>query len=408
MPSCRGNARTHQQSTGPHSESSAYSGRSFIARVRAFYLGFGMNDPVTCTVCGSVGERSRQQQLTCLSAECVKEHKKRCKAVARARDRAKGKKWYYDWVCGFCGGVTKTTAGKQHDKPYECKGCRQERRAVERSKKKAAHKPTTHDRMIQRRATVDIGWCSHCGLSKRDKARTCHREACKKRQVRVWARKTQYDTCPDCGSKKFVKSNRCQPCAILLGKKKTKKRHILNKSRGVSACVVCSEWFIRAYCDSYLTCSEGCRATWTAKRRREWELDKKKKDPKFAALKRIRGQYGSQFDNYKRRLERMGRKPGSKIARGKFFEFLGYGEDELYAHLANKLELGMTMQNHGNNGWHIDHIIPAVNFDMTCESDVKQCWALSNLKPRWATTAIARANGSDMIGNINKCDRFIG
>jgi hypothetical protein len=59
---------------------------------------------------------------------------------------------------------------------------------------------------------------------------------------------------------------------------------------------------------------------------------------------------------------------------------------------------------------HIDHIIPRSHFEYESEEDeqFKQCWALSNLQPRWATTRIAEKYGSEQVGNLNKGARFIG
>ena len=42
----------------------------------------------------------------------------------------------------------------------------------------------------------------------------------------------------------------------------------------------------------------------------------------------------------------------------------------------------MTWDNHGE-GWHVDHIIPQVNFSYTSLDDPAflECWSLANLRP---------------------------
>jgi hypothetical protein len=44
---------------------------------------------------------------------------------------------------------------------------------------------------------------------------------------------------------------------------------------------------------------------------------------------------------------------------------------------------GMSMKNYGR-AWHIDHIIPCSAFDLTNESQVRQCFHFSNMRPMWA------------------------
>lgn len=66
----------------------------------------------------------------------------------------------------------------------------------------------------------------------------------------------------------------------------------------------------------------------------------------------------------------------------KGFSDLGYGKEELCAHLESMFADGMTWENYGL--WHIDHIRPCASFDLTNTDDFNECWALSNLQPLWA------------------------
>lgn len=76
----------------------------------------------------------------------------------------------------------------------------------------------------------------------------------------------------------------------------------------------------------------------------------------------------------------------------KWRDALGYSMEELKKHLESQFEPGMSWDNHGRNGWHIDHIIPisAFNFTSTDDLDFKKCWALSNLRPMWAGDNISK------------------
>lgn len=72
---------------------------------------------------------------------------------------------------------------------------------------------------------------------------------------------------------------------------------------------------------------------------------------------------------------------------GRHWESLvGYTIEELVAHLENQFLPGMSWENYGKNGWHIDHIIPiaAHNFNTIDDEDFRKCWALNNLQPLWA------------------------
>jgi len=79
-------------------------------------------------------------------------------------------------------------------------------------------------------------------------------------------------------------------------------------------------------------------------------------------------------------------KTGSKGKR-KTFDLLGYTSENLRAHLERQFLPGMTWENYGFYGWHIDHIIPlsAYNYNTPDDIDFKRAWALTNLAPMWAS-----------------------
>lgn len=61
----------------------------------------------------------------------------------------------------------------------------------------------------------------------------------------------------------------------------------------------------------------------------------------------------------------------------------GYTIDELLAHLQKQFLPGMSLQNYGKRGWHIDHIVPVDDFDLSNPDEFKACWSLGNLRPIW-------------------------
>lgn len=71
---------------------------------------------------------------------------------------------------------------------------------------------------------------------------------------------------------------------------------------------------------------------------------------------------------------------------------LGWTIQELKAHLEKQFRFGMSWKNYGE--WQIDHIKPRSLFSFTTHADpeFKECWALSNLQPLWATENATKGN----------------
>jgi len=45
---------------------------------------------------------------------------------------------------------------------------------------------------------------------------------------------------------------------------------------------------------------------------------------------------------------------------------------------------GMTWDNYGYYGWHIDHKVPCSNFDLSKPEEQYKCFHYTNLQPLWA------------------------
>jgi hypothetical protein len=63
---------------------------------------------------------------------------------------------------------------------------------------------------------------------------------------------------------------------------------------------------------------------------------------------------------------------------------LGCSIDELRQYLESKFQPGMSWNNHGRTGWHIDHIRPLCSFDLADEIQLKEACNYNNLQPLWA------------------------
>ena len=63
-------------------------------------------------------------------------------------------------------------------------------------------------------------------------------------------------------------------------------------------------------------------------------------------------------------------------------EIIGCSWVELKTHIENQFQEGMTWENHGYHGWHIDHIIPLASAQNLQE--VEKLSHYTNLQPLWA------------------------
>lgn len=95
-------------------------------------------------------------------------------------------------------------------------------------------------------------------------------------------------------------------------------------------------------------------------------------------------------------------------------DLVGWKLGEGMKYLESQFTLGMSWSNYGwyidehgvkQLGWEIDHIKAKSEFNITSYDCVnfKRLWALSNLRPMWATTRVI--NGIEYIGNRNKSNK---
>lgn len=82
--------------------------------------------------------------------------------------------------------------------------------------------------------------------------------------------------------------------------------------------------------------------------------------------------------------KRMLRAIESNAKGGSAIKDLGCSIEFLKTYLESKFTVGMSWDNWGHKGWHIDHIRPLVSFDLTVHEQVKQACHYTNLQPLWA------------------------
>jgi len=73
-------------------------------------------------------------------------------------------------------------------------------------------------------------------------------------------------------------------------------------------------------------------------------------------------------------------------------ELIGCNIEQLKLHLESKFQSGMTWENYGFYGWHVDHIRPCASFDLKNPEQQRQCFNYSNLQPLWAVDNLRKAD----------------
>jgi hypothetical protein len=77
----------------------------------------------------------------------------------------------------------------------------------------------------------------------------------------------------------------------------------------------------------------------------------------------------------------------------KTMEYIGLTNvNELMQRLEAKFLPGMSWENYGQNGWHVDHIIPLSSFDLTDKEQARRAFHYSNLQPLWAEDNLSKGS----------------
>ena len=107
---------------------------------------------------------------------------------------------------------------------------------------------------------------------------------------------------------------------------------------------------------------------------------RKRKDPGFRVLCNMRGRFKDIMSSVKK---------GGTM---RISKLIGCTTKKLTIHLESQFKTGMSWDNYGLYGWHVDHIKPCSSFDHTDPEQVKQCWHYTNLQPLWAEDNLAKSD----------------
>ena len=71
-------------------------------------------------------------------------------------------------------------------------------------------------------------------------------------------------------------------------------------------------------------------------------------------------------------------------------KLLGCSVDFFKKHIESQFEPGMSWENYGFDGWHVDHIVPCVSFDLSAPEQQQKCFNYTNLQPLWAKDNLSK------------------
>jgi len=82
----------------------------------------------------------------------------------------------------------------------------------------------------------------------------------------------------------------------------------------------------------------------------------------------------------------------TKGKKNKTLNLIGCDLDFLKKHIENQFKSGMSWNNWGRYGWHLDHIKPCASFNLTKDEEQKKCFNFINLQPLWAIENLKKSN----------------
>lgn len=132
-------------------------------------------------------------------------------------------------------------------------------------------------------------------------------------------------------------------------------------------------------CKKYRELHKNERNRWE----REYKRKRIKEDENFRLKRNISNAVWKQLN-----------KIGSSKEGERTFSLIGVSLEEIKNRLEGLFADGMSWENYGE--WHIDHIIPQVNFDFTNKDDIIACWHPGNLQPLWGKDNIIKGDKFDM------------
>jgi len=196
----------------------------------------------------------------------------------------------------------------------------------------------------------------------------------------------EFKKCKIC-DKNFLTKTANQLCCSKECKHKNKNKNwtlFYRKQKGYEPvkeieCIICKNKFIRNSIDQKYCSNDECRLEYLRKKGRDGYYKYKDK-----IMERRKNNINFCIKNKLRMRISCAVKSQGTYKADKTMNLIGCTINDLKNYLEEQFMEGMTWDNYGLYGWHIDHIIPCVSFDFTKEEEQKKCFHYTNLQPLWA------------------------
>lgn len=110
--------------------------------------------------------------------------------------------------------------------------------------------------------------------------------------------------------------------------------------------------------------------------KKKWRAEQRKNNPEFNIQNALRCRmHGTIVKGYKS---------------ASTLKLLGCSFEDCRKHIESQWKEGMTWENYGLYGWHIDHIKPCASFDLKDPKQQAECFHYTNLQPLWAIDNIKK------------------
>lgn len=126
---------------------------------------------------------------------------------------------------------------------------------------------------------------------------------------------------------------------------------------------------------------------WNAQKRRTYA--KIKADPVLLIRARIRQRLAKFMKRHAQRVK----------VKGSRLQYLGCNAADACAYIEQQFKKGMTWDNYGMKGWHIDHVIPCSAFDLSNEDQRRKAFHYTNLQPLWASENLRKNDTVPTMGH---------
>jgi hypothetical protein len=125
--------------------------------------------------------------------------------------------------------------------------------------------------------------------------------------------------------------------------------------------------------------------------RRYWKTHPYPSRPQKTEFSRKKRESNLQFRLAGNLRARLGSAVRQKQKAGSAIKDLGCSIEEFKTYIESRFQDGMTWDNYGKHGWHLDHITPLSSFDLTDRQQFLLASHYTNYHPMWAKFNIQKS-----------------